>query len=137
MLAVVAPVDHRYEAPALEVSVTLPPVQKVRGPLAVIVGVAGKVFTVTVVGTEAEDIQPAAFVTCTEYEPVVLTVMLAVVAPVDHRYEVPALEVRVTLPPVQNVSGPPAVIVGVEGTALTVTFVAAEGALRQPAALVT
>jgi hypothetical protein len=55
--------------------------------------------------------------------------MAAVVAPVDHRYVVPALEVNVTLPPVQNAVGPPAVMVGVAGSALTVTTVAAEDAL--------
>jgi hypothetical protein len=53
ILAVVAPVDHRYEEPALDVSVTLPPEQKVNGPLAVIVGVAGNVLTVTAVAAEA------------------------------------------------------------------------------------
>jgi hypothetical protein len=34
-----------------------------------------------------------------------------------------------TLPPVQNVKGPPAVIVGVAGKALTVTTVGAEAKL--------
>jgi hypothetical protein len=63
--------------------------------------------------------------------------MLAVVAPVDQRYEVPALEVSVTLPPTQKVNGPPAVMVGVAGSAFTVTIVAAEAALWQPDALVT
>jgi hypothetical protein len=48
---------------------------------------------------------------------------------VDHRYEEPALDVNVTLPPAQNVSGPPAVIVGVAGNVLTVTVVAEEAAL--------
>jgi len=42
------------------------------------------------------------------------------------------LEVSVTLPPVQNVVGPPGVIVGVAGIGLTVTAVAAEAALEQP-----
>jgi hypothetical protein len=42
------------------------------------------------------------------------------------------LEVRVTLPPSQNVVAPPAVIVGVAGTGFTVTVVAAEGVLLQP-----
>jgi hypothetical protein len=51
------------------------------------------------------------------------------VAPVDHKYEDPALDVSVTLPPVQNVKGPPAVIVGVAGNVLTVTKVAAEAVL--------
>ena len=63
--------------------------------------------------------------------------MLCVVAPVDHRYDVPALEVNVTLPPAQNVVEPPAVIVGLAGNALAVTAVAADEALWQPLALVT
>ena len=63
--------------------------------------------------------------------------MLDPVAPVDHKYVVPTLEVKVTLPPAQNVVGPPAVIVGVAGNALTVTTVANEEALWQPLALVT
>jgi hypothetical protein len=63
--------------------------------------------------------------------------MLAVVAPVDHKYDVPADAVKVTLPPAQNVNGPPAVMVGVAGSALTVTTVADDDALWQPDALVT
>ena len=63
--------------------------------------------------------------------------MLAVVAPLDHKYEDPALDVNVTLPPGQKVVGPPAVIVGAAGMALTVTTVAAETALWHPAAFVT
>ena len=41
----------------------------------------------------------------------------------------PELEVNVTLPPVQKVVGPPAVIVGVTGKSFTVTTVAADNAL--------
>ena len=63
--------------------------------------------------------------------------ILDVVAPVDHKYVVPALEVSVTLPPAQKVSGPPADIVGVAGKAFTVTTVAVDEALWQPEALVT
>jgi hypothetical protein len=59
----------------------------------------------------------------------VLIVILAVVAPVDHKYDDPALEVNVTLPPVQKVNGPPAVIVGTAGIELTVTTVAADATL--------
>jgi hypothetical protein len=66
MLAVVAPDDHKYDDPALDVRVTLPPAQKVNGPPAVIVGAAGTALTVTVVEAEAGEVQPAAFVTCTE-----------------------------------------------------------------------
>jgi hypothetical protein len=57
------------------------------------------------------------------YEPAVVTLIEAVVAPVDHKYEVPVEAVNVTDPPAQNVVGPPAVIVGVEGKAFTVTVV--------------
>jgi len=106
-------------------------------PLVVIVGVAGKAFTVTVVGALAVLKHPAAFVTCTVYEPEVVTLIEGVVAPVDHRYVVPALAVKVTDPPEQNAVGPPAVIVGVAGKAFTVTVVGALAALRHPAAFVT
>ena len=41
----------------------------------------------------------------------------------------PALDVNVTLPPVQNVVDPPAVIVGVAGVGFTVTAVAVDEAL--------
>ena len=47
--------------------------------------------------------------------------MEAVVAPFDHKYELPAEAFKVTDPPAQNVVGPPAVIVGVVGNAFTVT----------------
>ena len=58
-----------------------------------------------------------------------------VVAPLDHRYDDPLEAVSVTLPPAQNVVGPPAAIVAV-GLAFTVTTVAALVAL-QPFAFVT
>ncbi len=45
------------------------------------------------------------------------------------------LDVSRTLPPVQNVVGPPGVTVGVAGIGLTVTVVAAEAALVQPLAV--
>src|SRR5258707_15094743 len=48
---VVAPLDQAYEEPLDAVSVTLPPAQKVVGPLAEIVA-AGAGFTVTCTGTE-------------------------------------------------------------------------------------
>jgi hypothetical protein len=49
---------------ALEVSVTLPPLQKVKLPFEVMNGIAGFGFTVTVVVPELAT-QPAAFVTVT------------------------------------------------------------------------
>jgi hypothetical protein len=47
--------------------------------------------------------------------------MLGVVAPVDQRYVVPALEVSITLLPAQKDVEPPAVMTGCGGKALTVT----------------
>ena len=49
-----------------------------------------------------------------------------VIAPFDHTFPVAAEEVSVTVFPEQIVVGPLAVIVGVEGTGFTVTFVEAE-----------
>ena len=51
--------------------------------------------------------------------------MLCVVAPVLHKYPLAAEEVRITLPPEQNVRGPFAVIVGIDD-GFTVTVVAAD-----------
>ena len=45
---VVAPLDQRYDAPDVAVSVTLPPVQKLVGPLAVMIGVKAPTLTVAV-----------------------------------------------------------------------------------------
>jgi len=50
--------NHWLPLAALEVSVTLPPAQKVVGPLGVMVGVAGSGLTVTTVATEAALEQP-------------------------------------------------------------------------------
>ena len=57
------------------VRVTLPPVQKVVGPLAVIVGFAGALVTVTVVASLATEVQPPAFVTWTVNEPEFVTLI--------------------------------------------------------------
>jgi hypothetical protein len=57
---VVALLLQMYENPAGAVSVTDPPAQKVVGPPAVIVGVLGGVFTVTVMALEIELVQPLA-----------------------------------------------------------------------------
>jgi hypothetical protein len=46
------------------------------------------------------------------------------------------LEVNVTLPPSKKVVGPLGVIVGVAGTGFTVTVVAVEGELLQPAVVI-
>jgi hypothetical protein len=66
---------------------------------------------------------------------VALTTIDCVTAPFDQRYEAPLDAVSVTLPPAQNVVGPPAVMLAV-GFGLTVTTVGDEAAL-QPFAFVT
>jgi hypothetical protein len=53
-----APLYHWFPLALLDVSVTLPPVQNVVGPLGVIVGVAGAGVTVTAVDAEAALGQP-------------------------------------------------------------------------------
>src|SRR5439155_27250945 len=90
---VVAPVDHRYDAPLLAVRVTEPPGQNVVGPEAVMAGVAA-VAAVTSTGTEVAE-HPA-LLTATVYEPGWLTAIDCVVAPVDQSQFVPALAVSVT-----------------------------------------
>jgi hypothetical protein len=58
MDGVVAPVDQLLPVAEEDVSVTLPPSQKVVGPLAIMVGLAGNGLTVTVVPTEGAEVQP-------------------------------------------------------------------------------
>jgi len=65
MFCVVAPVFHRLFTAELEDSVTLPPVQKVTGPLAVTTGVDGLALTVTVVAADPA-VHPLALETVTE-----------------------------------------------------------------------
>ncbi len=130
---VVAPFDQRYEEPLLAVRVTEPPAQNVVGPPGVTVAV-GFALTVTAVAALVA-LQPFAFVTVTLKLPPALTAIDCVAAPFDQRYEEPLLAVSITLPPAQNVVGPPAVIVAT-GFVLTVTAVDALVAL-QPSAFVT
>ena len=79
----------------------------------------GSAFTVTV--RLAVFWQPVAAVPVTVYVPLLLTVIAAVVCPPGlHRYVFAPLAVSVTLPPAQNVVGPPGVILTV-GSAFTVT----------------
>ena len=55
----------------------------------------------------------------------------------NHWFPLALLDVSVTLPPAQNVVGPPGVIVGVAGAGFTVTVVEDDGALEQPFAVTT
>ena len=88
------------------VKTTLPPVQKVVFPPALIVGVAGCATTTTVVAALVFE-QPLEPVTMTVYEPDVVAVMDSVVRPLLQRYEAPELEFKTTLSPEQKVNGSP------------------------------
>ena len=57
------PGDQMLSVALLEVKVTLPPEQKLVGPPAVIVGVVGAGFTVTLIVLEAAEAQPPLFTT--------------------------------------------------------------------------
>ena len=131
MDCVVAPVDQLFPLAEEDVRTTLPPEQKVVGPPAEIVGAAGVGFTVTVVPAEAGDVQ-APLVVVTVYVPDVETVIDCVVAPVDQLFPLAEEDVRTTLPPEQNVVGPPAEIIGAAGVGFTVTVVPAEAGEVQP-----
>jgi hypothetical protein len=133
MDCVVSPVDQRYDAPALEVNVTLPPSQKFVAPDVAIVGVAGAGLTTTFVAALVPEQPPPVIVTVKL--PLVVTTIDWVVAPLDHRYEDADVAVSVTLLPSQNVVGPEALMVGV-AAALTLTDTGALAA-EQPFASVT
>ena len=99
-------------------------------------GVEGNGFTVTVMLFEGKEVQPP-LLTTTEYVPLVVAEIEAVVAPPGVQTLLTGLLLfSVTLPPAQKVVGPEAVITGVAGSGLTVTTVGAEVAV-QPAPLVT
>lgn len=120
----------------LDVSVTLPPWQNVVGPPGVITGVGGIGFTVTTVAADWRLMHPSPE-PVTVYDPLTVAMYCCAVAPpigVPSRYHCPLaeLEVSVTLPPWQNVVGPPGVMVGVAGSGATNTLAGADGALLHP-----
>ncbi len=127
MLCVVAPPGVQVLPVAEdEVSVTLPPWQKVKAPVLLMVGVAGIGLTVTTFAAEGDDVHPLA-VTVTVYEPDEVTFMLCVVAPPGVQVlPVADDEVSVTLPPWQKVKAPVLLMVGVAGIGLTVTTIELE-----------
>ena len=133
---VVSPVDQRLSIVEDEVKITESPAQKVVGPPAEIVGVAGVGFTVTVSLLEFPEEQPFV-ITSTENDPEVETVIDCVVAPLDQRLSVAEDEVNTTELPEQNVVDPLAVMVGTAGNAFTVTLVATEVAEHKPLVTVT
>jgi hypothetical protein len=125
MLLEVEPLLQVLPFVAEEVRTTDSPLQKVVFPPAEIVGVAGFTFTVTTVASELSDLHPFT-VLKTLNDPEVRTVMLLDVEPLLQVLPFVAEEVNNTESPLQKVVFPPAVIVGVEGLAFTVTTVASE-----------
>lgn len=119
--------------PAEALNNKVPPAQKVVGPFGVMVA-AGKAFTVIVVAAEVA-LHPPAPVTVAVKDPEAFTVMDCVVAPLFQRYELPALAVNTTEPPVQKLVTPFGVIVAA-GTGFTLMVTGAETALH-PAPFVT
>lgn len=117
-----------------DVKVTDPSWQKVVGPLAVIVGVAGIGFTVMVIGADIA-VQPLPSVSVTVNVPEAETTIELVVSVVLQVLLVPD-EVNATLCPEQNVVAPPAVITGVAGELFTVTTTGELIGLVHPDALV-
>jgi hypothetical protein len=91
MTAVVAPVDHRKVVPPEAVKLAELPAHMVWLPGAMLQ--TGSGFTVSVLLQELE--HPAALVTVTLYVPAaVMLLITAVVAPVDHKNEVPPVAVK-------------------------------------------
>ena len=127
----VAPVDQVFPVGEDEVNVTEPPSQNVVAPSAVMNGVAGIGFTVTLTLFETADVQGPS-TTFTKYVPDVETVMDCVVSPVDHTFPVAEDEVRTIELPSQNVVAPLAVTVGVAGVGFTSTSVEAEAPEEHP-----
>jgi hypothetical protein len=119
IVAVVAPVFHKYVPPPVAVKFVLPPLQITFVP---VIFAIGKAFTATPLLAVA--VQPLAFVTVTVYVAfaVGLTVMAAVVSPVFHKYVPLPAAVKVVLPPLQIVAMPVMLAVGL-GLTVIVTGV--------------
>lgn len=100
-------------------------------PTTEIVGGVGAVLTITVFPKEGVEEHPSLIVD-TLYVPALLTVIDGVVSPFDQRFPVAEEEVKVTSPPVHKVVVPLAVIVGLTGTAFTVTVVLIDVSEVQP-----
>ena len=97
---------------------TLPPVQKLTGPLAEIVGTG---VTETETEDEFGDVHPLLSVVFTKYVPCVPTVIDPVVDPSDQRLPPELLDVKVTLSPAHKFVEPPAEITGAAGKLFTLT----------------
>ena len=114
------PVLQWVELPADEVNSTESPVQKVRGPDAVMEGADGIGNTVTETGVEAALRQPFDLALAVN-APEDATVIEEPISPLDHKELSPAELVKVTEPPSQNEIVPEEVMVGARGVGSTTT----------------
>lgn len=96
----------------------------------VMTGAAGAASIETTFGVETAE-QFALPYMRTVYDPAADTMMERVVAPLDHAYEVPGVEVSVSKVPGHMLKEPLAVITGTTGAAIALTTIAAEVA-EQP-----
>ena len=98
IVALVAPVDHKYVPPPVAVKLVEPPAQIVLLPVMLQLGVG---FTVNTLLQEL--VHPAPLVTVTLYVPAAVRLLItAPVAPVDHKY-VPVSYTHLTLPTILRV----------------------------------
>ena len=115
MLSVVAPVFHKYVPPPEAVNVVLFPIIIATSDPALAVG---KAFTVTSTASES-DVMPSDTVTLYVVVDEGLTVILAVVAPVLHVYDVPPVAVNVVFDPSHMETSAPALATTANGFTLT------------------
>lgn len=100
-----APLLHKYEYPTGALSTTESPTQNVVGPFVVTLALGTELTTTAVDGLTDE--QPDDVYPVTENNPVALTIILWVIAPLLHRYDAkPPAAVNVTEPPVQKAVDP-------------------------------
>jgi hypothetical protein len=101
--------------------VTLSPAQKLKGPVAVMTGLAGTGLTITSILSAGGEVQPYSSNILREYLPGELTVISRLEAPFDHTYPEALSDLSITLSPEQMVNGPSAVITGLTGVGATFT----------------
>jgi hypothetical protein len=131
IVCVIAPLDHKYESATLDVKVIVSP-SHAEVAVELIVG-TGELLTLTFTEFEVDE-QPSLLVTVTVYVPDEVTLMSCVCRAFDQRFPVVALELKVTVPPVQKDVGPLDVIAGIAGNAFTTTVIKVLG-LSSPAVL--
>ena len=101
------------------------------------VGFAGSAYTITLAGSEVGDKQLLISLTATVKSPDAVKVIERVVSLELQMYLTLGVDVKVTLPPLQNAKGLPDVITGFAGKANTVILVVSDGLETQPLVSIT